>query len=93
MDKILKAITLDDFRVDILTSSGVCGIFDVKPYLAGSAFKELLNVPYFRMLAPVYHGIGWPNEQDFSSDTIVRDIQNSQVNAVENCISPAVLIS
>lgn len=93
MDKILKAIPLDDFRVDILTSSGVCGIFDVKPYLAWSAFKELLNVSYFRMVAPVHHGIGWPNEQDFSSDTIVWDIQNAQVNTVENCVSPVVLIS
>ena len=77
MDKIISAIPLDDFRVDILTSSGVCGIFDVKPYLAGSAFKELLNESYFRLVGPAHHGIAWPNEQDFSSDTIVWDIQNA----------------
>lgn len=82
MDKIIRAIPLDDFRVDILTSSGVCGIFDVKPYLAGSAFAELLNESYFRLVFPAHHGIAWPNEQDFSSDTIVWDIQNAQENAV-----------
>lgn len=93
MDRILKAIPLDDFRVDILTSSGVCGIFDVKPYLAGSAFKELQNVSYFRLVVPVHHGIAWPNEQDFSSDTIVWDIQNTQVNTVENYDSTGVMLS
>lgn len=81
MDKIIKAIPLDDFRVDILTSGGVCGIFDVKPYLAGSAFKELLNESYFRLVCPAHHGIAWPNEQDFSADTIVWDMQNSQESA------------
>lgn len=78
MDKIIKANPLNDFRIDILTSSGISGIFDVKPYLRGSAFKELADEPYFRLVRPAHHGIMWPHEQDFSSDTIVRDIQNVQ---------------
>ena len=41
MDKIIKAIPLEDYKIEILTSSGLSGIFDVKPYLKGSAFKEL----------------------------------------------------
>ena len=81
MDKIISAIPLDDFRVDILTSSGIVGIFDVKPYLAGSVFKELMNESYFRLVRPAHHGIMWPNEQDFSSDTIVWDIQNAHENS------------
>jgi hypothetical protein len=80
MDKIISAVPLDDFRVDILTSSGIRGIFDVKPYLGGGAFKELANDTYFRLVRPAYHGIMWPNEQDFSADTIVWDIQHAQVN-------------
>jgi len=79
MDKIISAIPVDDFKVDILTRSGVCGIFDVKPYWVGSAFKELLNESCFRLVCPAHHGIAWPNEQDFSSDTMVWDIQNSQI--------------
>ena len=77
MDKILKAIPLDDYRVEILTSSGISGIFDVKPYLNGGVFKELIDESYFRLVRPVHHGIAWPHEQDFSADTIIWDIQNA----------------
>ncbi len=78
MDTIIKAEPLDDYKIDILTSSGLSGIFDVKPYLKGSAFKELSNESYFCLVRPAHHGIMWPNEQDFSSDTIIWDIQNAQ---------------
>ena len=80
MDKIIKAIPLEDFQIEILTSSGVSGIFNVKPYLKGSAFKELENESYFRLVRPAHHGIMWPNEQDFSSDTIIWDIQDENMN-------------
>lgn len=78
MDKITKAIPLEDYRIEILTSSGVSGIFDVKPYLNGNAFKELMNESYFRMVRPAHYGIAWPHGQDFSADTIIWDIQNAQ---------------
>lgn len=79
METIIKAVPLDNYRIDILTSSGISGIFDVKPYLInGSAFKELKNKSYFRLVRPAHHGIMWPKEQDFSSDTIIWDIQNAQ---------------
>ena len=77
MDKIVEAIPLDNYRIKILTTSGITGIFDVKPYLGGTAFKELLDESYFRLVRPAHHGIAWPHEQDFSSDTIVCDIQNA----------------
>lgn len=78
MDTIVKAIPLEDFKIDVLTSSGISGVFDVKPYLSGSAFKELADEYYFRLARPAHYGIIWPNEQDFSSDTIICDIQNAQ---------------
>lgn len=81
MDKIVKAVPLDDYRIEIKTSSGVSGIFDVKPYLGGSAFKELLDESYFRMVHPAHQGIAWPHEQDFSADTVIWDIQNAQQDA------------
>ena len=81
MDKIVKAVPLDNYRIEIQTTSGISGIFDVKPYLGGSAFKELLNESYFRLVRPLRHGIAWPHEQDFSVDTIIYDIQNAQQNA------------
>lgn len=77
MDKIIKAIPLADYQIEILTSSGISGIFDTKPYLRGSAFKELMDEAYFRLVRPAHHGIMWPHEQDFSADTIIFDIQNA----------------
>lgn len=78
MDTIKKAVPLDDYLIEIVTSSGISGVFDVKPYLGGSAFQELRNPNYFSLVRPAHHGIAWPNEQDFSSDTIIYDIQNPQ---------------
>jgi len=75
MDKIIKVTPLEDFKLDVLTSSGISGVFDVKPYLNGSAFKELVDESYFRLVRPAHHGIMWPNEQDFSSDTIIYGIK------------------
>ena len=81
MDKIIKAIPLENYQIEILTSSGISGIFDVKPYLGGSAFKELMDESYFRMVRPAHHGIAWPHKQDFSADTIIWDIENAQQGA------------
>lgn len=81
MDTIIKATPLENFMIDVLTSSGISGVFDVKPYLGGSVFKELADESYFRLVRPAHHGIMWPNEQDFSSDTIIYDIQNAQQDA------------
>lgn len=78
MDKITKVVPLDDFLLDIVTSSGVSGIFDVKPYMRGSAFRELENPSYFKQVRPAHHGILWPHGQDLSSDTIIWDITNRQ---------------
>lgn len=83
MDTIIKAIPLDDYKVQIRTSSGIEGIFDVKPYLGGSAFKKLEQISYFNQLRPAHRGIMRSNEQDFSSGTIMWTIQKSEQERVE----------
>ena len=77
MDKIIQAIPLNNYEVDIITSSGIRGVFDVKPYIKGEYFEELLDVDYFNMVRPFNRCIMWPNEQDFSSDTIIYNIQKN----------------
>jgi len=47
MDKIVKAIPLDNYLIEIQTASGISGIFDVKPYLGGGPLKSLLTSPIF----------------------------------------------
>jgi hypothetical protein len=76
MEKIIKAVALDDFKIEVLTSSGLTGVFDVKPYLKGSAFKALLSESYFKQVKPMHYGISWPDELDLSSDTVIYDMKN-----------------
>lgn len=80
MDTIVKAVPHADYKVEILTGNGLSGFFDVKPYLKGNAFKELKNAAYFSLVRSSGYGIEWPHEQDFSSDTIIYDIQSDQNN-------------
>ena len=61
---------LSDYCLFLELANGSSGIFDVKPYLHGSAFRELVDESYFRLVRPAHYGIAWPNEQDFSYDTI-----------------------
>lgn len=63
MDKIIKANPLNDYRIEILTSSGISGIFDVKPYLQGSVFKELTDESYFVSSAPPTMALGGPTNK------------------------------
>lgn len=77
MDTIISAIPRDDYTIEIQTSGGASGIFDVKPYLDGRAFWELRDLAYFRQVRPAHWGVAWPHEQDFSSDTILYDIEHS----------------
>jgi hypothetical protein len=61
---------LPDHKIRITLSNGNKGIFDVKPYLDRGIFKELKDYKYFRRATIQYGTIMWPNEQDFSPETI-----------------------
>lgn len=61
---------LSDYRIMITLSNGKRGIFDVKPYLGRGIFTELKDYHYFKRARIEYGTITWPNEQDFSPETI-----------------------
>ncbi len=61
---------LSDYRIKITLSNGKKGIFDVKPYLDKGIFTELKDYCYFKRARIEYGTILWPNEQDFSPETI-----------------------
>ncbi|MBI1871460.1 MAG: DUF2442 domain-containing protein [Chlamydiae bacterium] len=58
------------YRNRVRFKNGQLRLFDVKPYLNKGIFKELKNESYFKKVRIVWGGIGWPNEQDLSSDTL-----------------------
>jgi hypothetical protein len=61
---------LPDHRIKVTLSNGNKGIFDVKPYLDRGVFNELKDYEYFRRARIEFGTIVWPNEQDFSPETI-----------------------
>jgi len=61
---------LSDYRIQVTLSNGRTGVFDVKPYLDKGIFTELKDNDYFKRARIEYGTIVWPNEQDFSPDTI-----------------------
>lgn len=61
---------LPNYEIKVTLTTGKVGIFDVTPYLEKGIFKELKDYSYFRRARIEYGTIVWPNEQDFSPDTI-----------------------
>jgi hypothetical protein len=61
---------LSDYKIKVTLSNDKEGIFDVKPYLDRGIFKELKDYNYFRRARIEFGTITWPNEQDFSPETI-----------------------
>jgi hypothetical protein len=61
---------LSEYRILVTLSNGKQGIFDVKPYLDKGIFTELKDYRYFKRARIEYGTIAWPNEQDFSPETI-----------------------
>jgi len=61
---------LSDYRIKVMLSNGKEGVFDVTPYLDRGIFKELKDYNYFRRARIEFGTITWPNEQDFSPETI-----------------------
>lgn len=61
---------LADYKIKVTLSNGNLGVFDVMPYLDKGIFKELQDYDYFKRAKIQFGTITWPNEQDFSPDTI-----------------------
>ncbi|BCR06481.1 molybdopterin-guanine dinucleotide biosynthesis protein MobA [Desulfuromonas versatilis] len=70
MIKVISAIPNSPNTLLVELSDGRKGTFDVGPYLERGIFKELKNPSYFKQVKAAYGGVVWPNEQDFSPETI-----------------------
>ena len=45
------------------------------PYLEKGIFKQLRDPRYFGQVKIAFGGVVWPNQQDFSADTIEFEMQ------------------
>lgn len=82
MNKVIDVRVKTTGVVLVEMADGRRGEFDVRPYMTSDFFRELENKAYFDQVRIFFHGIGWPNGQDLSPDTVaaeLREIENSTV--------------
>jgi hypothetical protein len=76
--KVISAVPQSSYTLLIELSNGRKGLFDVSPYLEFGIFKELKSPSYFNLVKPAYGGVVWPNDQDFSPETISVELLEHQ---------------
>lgn len=67
---VKRAEALPDYKLKIQFSNDELKEFDVSPFLDKGIFSELKNIEYFNRVRVAFGAVEWPNEQDFSKDTL-----------------------
>ena len=71
MNPKVKTVTAKSaYRLEVNFENGEVKEFDVTPYLDKGIFSDLKNEKYFREVRVAFGSVEWPNEQDFSKDTL-----------------------
>jgi hypothetical protein len=73
MNKVIAVKANDDFSLDLRFNDGCVKRFDVRPYFGQGVFKELGDLHYFKKVRVAFGTVQWPNEQDFSPETLYID--------------------
>ncbi len=59
-----------NYRLKIMFENDEIKEFDATPFLDKGIFNELKNENYFKQVRVSFGSVEWPNEQDFSKDTL-----------------------
>lgn len=68
--KAVRVIPLPEYRMEIHFDNGECRLFDVKPYLHGEWFLQLLDVNVFNQVKIDGLSVSWPDRQDIAPDCL-----------------------
>ena len=68
--KAIRVIPLPEYRLEIHFDNGECRLFDVKPYLHGEWFSQLLDVNVFNQVKIDGLSVSWPDGQDIAPDCL-----------------------
>ena len=72
MQPLLKNVTPSrDYKLELELSNGERRLFDVTPYLDKGIFAQLKDWNYFSRVQAHPRFVSWPQEQDFSLDTLL----------------------
>lgn len=67
---VKEAVPFGDYKLKITFSNDESKEFDVTPFLEKGVFRELKDKYYFNQVRVAFGAVEWPNEQDFSNDTL-----------------------
>lgn len=81
MISVVAVEPIENYQLKIRLSDGREGVFDVKLYLETGVFQELKDSAYFRRVKASFGGVVWPNEQDFSPETIECELRKKVLSA------------
>ncbi len=80
---VIKVRPLEDYTLYVELEDGREGVFDLKPYLNQSVFRELQDKSYFARVDIVFGAVTWPNEQDIAPRLCLRGY-NGAINALQS---------
>ncbi len=67
---VKMAQALPNYKLKIQFTNNELKEFDVSPFLDKGIFSELRDVEHFKKVRVAFGSVEWPNEQDFSKDTL-----------------------
>ena len=67
---VKAAEALGNYKLKVHFDNGEVKEFDVSPFLEKGIFVELKDEEYFSQVSVAFGAVQWPNEQDFSNDTL-----------------------
>ena len=71
MNPSVKSVqVLSNYKLRVEFENNEFKEFDVEPFLDKGIFTELKDESYFKQVKVSFGSIEWPNEQDFSKDTL-----------------------
>ncbi len=80
MKKVKEVRPLSGFQLEVVFDNGETRYFDVTPYMEKGIFSALRHEGYFRQVAVKFDGVGWPDDQDLSPDTLyIKGRRQAQV--------------
>jgi hypothetical protein len=68
--RVTDVVPLPESQLLLTFGNGEQRVFDVLPYLDKGIFTQLKNPHYFARVRVVAGHVEWPQEQDFSPDTL-----------------------
>ncbi len=73
MEKVIRVVPQDDFRLQVTFNTGETKLFDARPYLEKGVFTKLKKPELFKQAYVAFDTVCWPGELDIAPETLYDD--------------------